>query len=168
MGILDFQPFTDEDLAPPAPRDLPKGDYKCVLIQTDLDRKDNGTQIVLRWGEYSTLEGGDTVIDPGDGKEVVLGNRVMFQREWITHNNPQAQDIGRRRLTQIAKAFGLTDVTTGGDGKEAHCLPNVDSEDELVELFGGMIDTPIKQYVARKKRKDTGEMESVVGSVTAL
>lgn len=161
-NFLDFEAFGNEDLAPPAPRDLPKGDYVATLQEVKLEEKENGAQLLFIWTQFTDTEGNPEV----DGMNVT--NRKLFQREWIHHSNETAQRIGRQRLTQIAKAFGLAVEAVTPDGKTGWVMPQVSSTEELAVLFGEHVGRAVGMFVNRKKRRDRDEMESVVGSVSAL
>jgi hypothetical protein len=166
--FLDFQPFTDDDLQPPSGPDIPKGSYTTALHSCVVDEKDTGTQLVFRWHEYLTADGADEAVDAGTGTTVRLHNRTMFQREWVTQNSAEAQRIGRQRLTQVAKAIGIAEEVTTPEGKTAHKLPAASSPAELGEMFAAFAGTRVSQYITKKKRSDTGDIESAVGSNTAL
>lgn len=160
FGMLDLQPFSEDDLAPPAAGPMPKGDFNATLQEVKVEEKENGVQLLLQWGDFFSTD--DSV--NGD-----YSRRKIFQREWIIHSkSPVAQTIGRNRLTQAGKALGLCTEVDLGEGKRGWALPQVQSAAELGEHFSSLVGAQCTLYVNQKKRSDNDELENTVGSVKVL
>jgi len=157
FGLLDLQPFSDDDLAPPPAGPMPKGDYHAKLSEVEVREKENGVQLMLLWTDFTPCK--------DDGND--YSRRRIYQGEWVIHKNEQAQRIGRTRLTQAGKALGLA-TQTEVNGKTGWALPVVTTVQELHEHFAQQLGAQCTIYVSQRKRSDNGELENTVGSVKPL
>ena len=157
FGMLEMEPFGEDELGPPSIEPMPKGTYTATLKEVKVNEKANGTSLSFFWTGFD------------DGSETDYSNRKVYQFEWVQHSSEQAQRIGRQRLTQIGKAFGLCTEVQTNDGKTGWVLPPVQSAEELKEHFQNTaVGGQAQLYLTVKPRRDNGDLENTVGSVKAI
>lgn len=97
MAQLD-EAFDPNSVEPSAPmEDLPPGEYTAEIIEAvlkDTKSNDGGKLIVLSW----------RVVDPEE-----FANRRIWQNINWRNKNAQAQEIGRRDLSAVCHAGGVSD-----------------------------------------------------------
>lgn len=95
----------------PQGRPLPAGTYRVTVESVTIEDKDGSTQLVRQYGSIRTRDG-QTAITLPDGSIFQIGNRKLFNRDWIDHTNPEASRVGQSRIKQEAIAAGLMQKPT--------------------------------------------------------
>lgn len=144
-------------------------DFNVPIPQDELDAKPS---FLLDAGWYaSVLQPGVEVVDSKTNPDW-KGIRVPFSGftskkdgkvyekdrsfQITVAGSDEAVKIGRKQLTQVAAAFGLTEQTTV-DGKAAQRM-TATSPEELASQLNALAGTPCDVYVTVKKRKRGGEV----------
>jgi hypothetical protein len=78
---------------------IPSGWYQAQIIEHRLENVGNGLQAQFTW---EILEGDHA-------------KRRVWQREWASHPNPKAAEIGERMLRTLGRACGVSRVTSTDD-----------------------------------------------------
>lgn len=90
---------------------LPEGKYTVTVEEARVEQKDNGTSFFRRYGNIR-YNGGSTTLTLPNGTTFTIGNRKLFARSWIDHNNEKAAEIGQREIKKEAIAVGLMQKPT--------------------------------------------------------
>ena len=140
-GLFDVA-VPEDDLEAPAFEPMPTASYKTTLQDgTEFVENDKGWRgLRVPFAGFTSLK---------DGKD--YANRQLHAQFTVAHKTSDiAVRIGRQGVIGTARAFGLTEETTGENGKKAFKLAAT-SDDELVEQFATMAGTEVGVYIVAKK-----------------
>jgi hypothetical protein len=85
---------------------LPNGTYLATVESAQAEATENGTRLTRMYGNIRTPEGAVEFAQNGSGT-FRIGNRKLFARSWIDHNNEKAAEIGQREIKREAVSAGL-------------------------------------------------------------
>ena len=137
----------NEDLKPRGFEMMPAGEYRTTL--------QSGAEVVGNSNGWAAVRLPFSGFTDKTGKTFQRDRAVQYTTE--NAGSPQAVEIGQRALIAAATAFGLTEDTTGDDGKPAQKL-TASSMDELVAQFNSVAGTEVEVYLTVKKRKKGGQV----------
>ena len=91
---------------------LPPRAYRFTVLQAQIEQKENGKMYSARLGNLRTKEGAGEF--EYQGANYRIGNRIVFARHWIEHNNPDAAKAGNGQIIKLAIALGIVPVPEKG------------------------------------------------------
>ena len=142
---------TDELDARPTFEPMPAGWYASTLqggVQTVDGKKLDSTGNPTWKGLRAPFEG----FTSRDGK---VTERSRNYQVTTYSDNAKAKAIGKQQLTQLARAFGLTEDTVDGEGKPAQRM-TATSPEELATQLNAVAGSPCDVYIKIVKRKRDG------------
>ena len=109
MSLLTI---TNDDLKPGRGRPLPDRVWKGTGQVATVADTPNGSRVELRHTAFRDRDDSPTITLP-NGDTYTPGKRIVFDRQWIDHQNAKAAEIGQRMLKRLAVSSGLVKPVNG-------------------------------------------------------
>jgi hypothetical protein len=107
---------------------LPAGTYRATIESAQVEQKENGSTLAVVFGNIRTKDGATEFAH--NGGTYRIGNRKVFARHWVDHNNPQAAEIGQKMIKKLLISTGILENKVGA-------TDNYSGYDELAQDIAG-------------------------------
>lgn len=157
---------TAEITGPGLGKPLPDRIWRALVTQAQVTATNKsgaalkGTRLDLRLSQFTDRDGTPEITLP-DGSTYRPGNRIVFDQQWIDHENEKATEIGQRSILALAMSAGL--AHTNGNGKTE--ITHKSWEDFANDLVGKTVTVKTKQV--RKRNADGSDAFEEDGTTPA-
>jgi hypothetical protein len=147
---------TADDLKSGVGAPLPPRAYRATVETAEAVDVGGGRQLKIMMGNLRTKEGATEF--QNNGGTYRIGNRKLFDRAWVRHNNPQAASIGRQNIIKLLVSAGIIPNEPGVEDP-------FDSEEDLIN---GIVGKEVTVFTKQKTRDKPGpDGEPVVDAEVA-